>query len=265
MATETVSEPPTILPVGYPYHIGKRIVLHKNANGEIIGHHYLPMSEEDFLHPEEVDQFETSNWHRRVEQDLYHATELGCRRMPDVYGFRRQRMDWQSDAVRPHGLDFAIFSGYSEAWDPTLETLPIRDLGGKPIALFEVTSPATRHIDFGLKFSEYAMVGVPYYLIVDLAAPTGLVELLGYYLDDGVYAPMTRDESLGYWIPELKLWFRWHAMSVVAADENGDDIPNSKQLVDQFLALKTMHAETARADALATELAELKAKLNEAK
>jgi len=90
---------------------------------------------------------------------------------------------------------------------------------------------------------------------------------------------MHRDPKLGYMVPPLKMYFRWQDDRVIAADEDGQDIPDGPELAALYEAetvranaetvradAETVraNAETARADALAAELAELKVKLTDA-
>lgn len=287
MATETVSEPTTILPNGYPFHIGTRLVNHRDADGKIVRHEYVPLTLEDYLHPQEEDRFAVSNRHSIAVRYLGHALELTLRDRPRLKTFIGQRIDWQVDGIEPHAPDAVVLDGYSTPYDDQLGTVPVRDLGCVPLAVFEVTSESTRHTDFGEKLDEFLDVGIPYYFVIDAAAPNGKPVLLAMQRIDDRYRLMPEHPKLGFIIPELKLYFRWENDRLFVADREGVDIPDSATVGAQLDATRLRanaeteranaeaeranaeaeraNAETERANALAQELAELKAKLNEAK
>ena len=280
MATDTLEQTATQLPDEYPFHIGRRPVVHLDHDGNFVEIEYIPLTEEDYLHPQEEDRQMLVEAHVAATFYLRHALKIGLTDRPDLKIFCDHRIDWQLEGLKPLGPDVVVFDNFTREWDPYEGTLPVRDFGAKVVAVFEVTSPSTRHIDFDAKFEVFAEVGIPYYLIVDTAEPNGEPRILGYRLCRGEYRPMHRDPKLGFMVPPLKLYFRWENDRVIAADEDGIDIPDSPELAALYKA-ETERANTeaeranteaelrkqatARAEAFAAELAELKAKLNEAK
>ena len=144
------------------------------------------------------------------------------------------RIDWQHPDIAPHGPDVVVFDRFTAEWDELRGTLPVVDLGIEVVAVFEVTSESTRHIDLDKKFVEYAAVGIPYYIVVDVAEPNGEPNVRGYRLDADRYKPMRRDAELGYFVPGLKMWFRWSNDALVAANEDGQDIPDTLELVESL-------------------------------
>ena len=84
------------------------------------------------------------------------------------------------------------------------------------------------------KFVEYAAVGIPYYIVVDVAEPNGEPNVRGYRLDADRYKPMRRDAELGFMVPGLKMWFRWDNDALVAANEDGQDIPDTLELIESL-------------------------------
>lgn len=294
MATETWPVPETKLPDGYPFHIGTRVICHRDDAGDIVDRECVPLTEEDYLHPEEEDRQMLVEAHYTAAYYLLHALKIGLVDRPELKVFCDHRIDWQIEGLKPLGPDVVVFDNFTKPWDPYPGTLPVRDFGAKAVAAFEVTSPSTRHIDFDAKFEAFADVGIPYYLIVDTAEPNGEPRILGYRLYRGEYRPMHCDPKLGYIVPPLKMYFRWQDDRVIAADEDGHDIPDGPELAALYEAeteranaeayranaeaeranaeAERANAETekskdatARADALAAELAELKARLNESK
>ena len=265
MATVTLRHPATKLPDGYPFHIGTRLVNHRDADGKIVRSEYIPLSIAEYLHPQEEDKFYVSNRHSITVRYLGHALELNLRDRPRLKTFIEQRVDWQVDGIEPHATDAVVLDGYSIPYDDTLGTVHVRDLSCVPVAVFEVTSEATRHTDFGDKLDDYLDVGIPYFFVIDLFVPIGTPVLLAMQRINDRYRLMPEHPKLGFIIPELKLYFRWENDRLIVADREGNDIPDSATIGAELDATRQLAAaEKTRADALAAELAELKANLNEA-
>ena len=278
MTTDTVAQPVTRLPDGYPFHIGTRPVIHRDAAGTVVGHHYEPLTEADYLHPQEEDRFLSSNRHAVALRTLANALTLAVRDRPGRRVFTEHLIDWQRLGIEPHGPDAVVFDGITAPYDDLSGTLNVEDFGAEILALFEVTSASTRHIDFGDKFDEFLELAIPYFIVIDAAAPNGVPIVIGFRYVQGVYREMRRDPELGVLVPPLKLWFRWQQDRLVVADEDGIDIADFDEVTARAETEKaradveTARAESekgradveaARADALALELAELKARLND--
>jgi colicin import membrane protein len=298
MSVGSIQSESPALPNGHPFHIGTRTIIHRNESGEIINTEYVPLTEEDFLHPQEEDRFMLTDPHTIACQYLCHALNVGLRDREKIKVLSDHRIDWQVPGILPHGPDVAVFDNFEAETDDYWGTLHVQDIGAKTMAVFEVTSESTRKIDIGKKFAEFEVVRIPYYLIVDLAAPNGLPDILAFRYSKGNYEEMRRDPKLGFLIPKLGLWFRVEEDRVIVADELGKDIPDSKQMAFQLDDASSRaeseraraesekaraeseraraesekaraesekaraESETARAEALAAELAELKARLS---
>ena len=256
MPTQVLPEVEVKKPDGYPFHIGSRPVLHRDAAGTVVGHHYEPLTEADYLHPQEEDWFVSSNRHAVALRTLANALTLTVRDRPGRRVFAEHRIDWQRLGIEPHGPDAVVFGNMHAPYDDLSGTLPVGDFGAEIVALFQVTSASTRHIDFGDKFDEFLELGIPYFIVIDAAAPNGVPIAIGFRYVRGVYREMRSDPKLGVLVPPLKLSFRWDRDRLVVADEDGIDIPEFEELTTRAEAEKT------RADALAREVAELKVRLN---
>lgn len=270
MPTQLLAEVEAKKPDGYPFHIGKRIVLHRDADGEVVGHHFEPLSEWDYLHPQEEDRFMSADLHSTTLHYLRHALAIGLRHRAELKTYTELRIDWQRSDMEPHGPDAIVFEGMRPGFDRTEGTLPVEDFGAKVVAVFEVTSPATRHMDFGDKFDEFIVLGIPYFVVVDAAAPNQQPTILAFKLSKSGYRLMVDSPKLGVRIPPLDLWLRWESDRLIVADRDSKDIPGEVELVEAYDEQKS-HAEAekaraetekARADGLAKELADLKARLN---
>jgi Putative restriction endonuclease len=259
MSTQTTTEVEAIKPDGYPFHIGTRPVLHRDSAGTVVGHHYEPLTEWDYLHPQEEDRFMSADLHSTTLHYLRQALTIGLRHRPELKTYTELRIDWQRSDMEPHGPDAIVFEGMRPGFDRAEGTLPVEDFGAKVVAVFEVTSPATRHIDFGDKFDEFIVLGIPYFVVVDAAAPNKKPAILAFKLMKSGYRMMLDTPKLGLRIPPLDLWLRWESDRLIVADHLGKDIPDELELVEAY------DEQKARADALALELAQLKARLNDTK
>jgi colicin import membrane protein len=260
MSTD-LQESATKLPDGYPFHIGSRLMHYVDDSGKP-NHKYIPLTLEDFIHPQENDRFMILDQHWTTVTYIRQALELANR---DTKGFRvfsYHRIDWQVDGILPHGPDVAVFENFWQDWDPMKGTLPVKDMGANPIAVIEVTSESTRSADFGKKYIEYAEAGIPYYLIVDYHGPKDTISLYGYRLKNGVYKEMRKDPELGYSIPRTGVFFRLENDILILSDVDGNDIPTNLEM-SKMLENEKQRAEQEkqRADGLAREVAELKARL----
>jgi len=216
-----------------------------NADGSAVELE-VPLTEEDFLHPQEEDQFMIVDAHAVSHQYLVHAIRYGCRHRTGIRLFSEHRVDWQVPGILPHGPDVVVFDRFTVEWNSTNGTLPVVDLGVDVVAVFEITSKSTRHIDLGDKMDEFELARIPYYLVVDEAAPNGIPELLGFRLIDRThYREMRRDPALGFMVPQLALWFRYENGRLIVADEDGKDIPDSRGvgLANDALAEQLMEAK----------------------
>jgi len=235
MSTSTISDwsytPGAVPPPEPPFHIGYRLIHTRNPDGSIADTSCVPLSEEDYLYPQEEDRFMLTNAHVLAVLYLYHAIHMALGRHKELNFkvFADHRIDWQFHDMRPHGPDLVVFTNFTKDWDDSLGTLPVLDMGPDVRLVIEVTSEATRHIDFGRKFDDLEQVGVPYYLVVDLAAPNDIPTMLAFKLERGKYQEMDYDPELGYFIPEISLWFRYQDR-VIVADERGVDVLDSDQL-----------------------------------
>ena len=270
MSTQMTPEVVAKKPDGYPFHIGTRLVNHRDADGTITGHHYEPLTEWDYLHPQEEDRFLSADLHSTTLHYLRQSLKIGLRHRTELTTFTELRIDWQRSDMEPHGPDAIVFEGMRPGFDRAEGTLPVEDFGAKVVAVFEVTSPATRHMDFGDKFDEFIVLGIPYFVVIDAAAPNKKPAILAFKLMKSGYRMMLDTPKLGVRIPPLDLWLRWESDRLIVADRLGNDIPDELELVEAYDEQKARaetekaraEAEKTRADALALEVAELKARFN---
>ena len=231
-----------------PFRIGYRYVTAVGPDGrerQVM----VPLTEEDFLHPQEEDRQLLTDLHTVTVHYLRDAVRIANEGRPGFRVFSDHRIDWQVPGILPHGPDVVAFDNFYAEWDPLRGTLPVRDVGAEVLAVIEVTSEATRATDFEPKFLEYFDAGIPYYVILDAAGPEGFEKVLGYGPGDDGFEPLPRDDRLGVFVPSIDIWLRWAGDRFVAATESGTDIPTALEMARQ-------HKELMR------ELAALKARRN---
>jgi colicin import membrane protein len=260
------------------FHIGYRWVQSGDQSIQV------PLTEADFLHPQEEDRFLITDHHLDAMIDLRQAIQFANHEQPGVRVFCDHRTDWQTGNVLPMGPDVVVFGDFHAEWDGDVGTLTVEDLAVTKLLVVEITSPSTRHVDLGEKPPLYHRVGVPHLLIVDLC-PTGGADpqLLGFRATRKEFVPVKADPEYGIWIPTVEMWFKLEGSKVVSHTRSKERILDNqeavKRLADESARAEAekqraeaekqraeaekqrAEAEKQRADELANELAELKAKL----
>ncbi|MGL6076334.1 MAG: Uma2 family endonuclease [Fimbriiglobus sp.] len=252
LAEATISKAPE-----YPFHIGYRLVQTVDANGKTVSTQ-VPLSFEDFIHPQEEDRFLVTDRHSLSIQYCRYALDYLCQEQPDIRIFSEHRTDWQVEGIKPHGPDVVAYKNFTADWDPSLGTLPVKDVGASPIVVIEVTSESTRKGDFEDKFLEFYDSGIPYYLIVDVACPyPGEAKVLGFRRTKSGYLALKDHDDLGVFVPGVNAYFRLENGELIIADESGKDIPSAVEaalLADSErarakAAMERAEAEKQRAEA----------------
>lgn len=120
--------------------------------------------------------------------------------------------------------------------------------------IIEVTSPATRRTDLGIKRHEYWQCQVPYYVIVDELPGRGLRQLriLGYRHGKRGYQRMALNEQRRLFLEPVKLWLGHESGRVVCYDQQGQPIPDHVQSEQERRRVE----QRAEAEALARRQAE---------
>ncbi len=236
----------------YPFDIGYRYV--KDGQEWV----QIPLTEEDFLHPEEEDQFLCTDAHSVTVTYLRQAIEIANQHRFTLRVFSDHRTDWEEPDIRPMRPDVAVYDHFEGEWNSHEGTLPVHEMEAVPLLVIEVTSPSTRNVDLGRKPPLYDDAKVPYFLIFDFYS-SGLnefvPELLAFRRTKRGYVRMKADADLGVWVPSVEMWFRFEGETVVAFNAKKERILTGVALAQR------LDEETKRADALENELAELRAKL----
>lgn len=233
-----------------PFHIGYRLIRRGEETIQV------PLTEADFLHPQEEDRFLITDDHANAMICIKQAIEVANREQSGVRVFCDHRTDWQAGNVLPMGPDVVAFGDFHVEWAGNVGTLTVEDLGVTKLLAVEITSPSTRHVDMGEKPPLYHRVGVPYLLIVDLCPPGGAEpQILGFRATRKEFVPLKENAEYGIWIPTVQMWFKLEGSRVVAHTAAKERILENRELVQK------LDEKTARVDELEQELAELLAKI----
>jgi len=246
MSADLLATPSQKQPDGYPFHIGTRYIHTIDANGSTEST-AVPLTEEDFLHPQLDDRFMLMDAHSKAVFTLRNAITTAARNRPRMRVFSEHLIDWQVGKIKAHGLDVVVFDNFDVEWDSYEGTLPVGDVGADVVVVFEVTSASTRHVDFGKKFDEFEVVGIPFYLVVDTAAAKDDRRIMGFELVDNNFREMQVEAKLGLQVPGLDLWFRWENDRVYVADADGLDIPDPAELAEQLAKERELATTTEKA------------------
>ncbi len=243
----------------YPFDIGYRYV--KNGSAMV----QVPLTEEDFLHPQEDDRFMLTDAHTSAVTYIRHALKTVHADREGFRVFSDHRIDFQTDDIQPMGPDVIAFDDFDIDWDPTVGTLPVVENELKTLFIAEVTSISTRRMDLHRKPELYHRFHVPYYLIFDLFGGDGEEfesELVAFRWTQRGFVRVKADPAFGVWVPTVLMWFKFDGTRVIAFDEKKRRIPDSTEvtrlLEETSKRNDELHADTKR---LERELAELRAKL----
>jgi Uma2 family endonuclease len=155
----------------------------------------MPLSESEFLHPEEGYHMPNSSFHQ-ITTDT--GTDLLTRRYaadPNVTVFRDVKIEWDNPELLPHVPDICVVMGIQNKGAERTSFVVARE-GARPCLVIEVVSPKYRKADRETKVEEYELAGVQEYVIIDrlVRREQTTYELLGYRLAQGRYRPIAPDE-----------------------------------------------------------------------
>jgi Uma2 family endonuclease len=265
-ATEEKQSETTTQAIHFPF--GWRYVERPSTNG---GFEFdmVPLTLEDRLHPQEDDQVTHGDLHQLIINYLFNVFRKLVAAFPSAVVLNDVLVVWDNEEIRPHGPDLSVIFGVREQKPRTV--FRVAEEGTRPKLLVEVTSPETRKLDLVDRLEEYEVVGVEYYVIVDLLRRRDQItpRLLGYRNVDSRFVPQGANEQGRLWIEPLKIWLGFEGLHLIAYNEAGTPIADYVELYEIVDELREEVAETkaqrdqeaeARAEA-ERRIAELEAEL----
>lgn len=216
---------------------GWRDVLQTNEDGveELVR---IPLTLEDYLHPQEGDKHMNNSDQARMCFYLKSILTTYITSNPPPVIYNEVGMDWNIPNEGHYAPDISIIYNVDEP-ERYRSVFKVADEGTQPSLVIEVTSPSTRHVDFGDKFQAYERVGVPYYIIVDSRVNRRTKELverrvIGYELTPNGYVAMTPNEYGWIWMEPAGLWIGLDGTELQCYDAQGNHLRNQRELLNDL-------------------------------
>ncbi|MEM7531074.1 MAG: Uma2 family endonuclease [Chloroflexota bacterium] len=228
----------------------------------------VPLTYEDYLHPEEGDTLMSISEHEKVLAYVKGVFLTEVPHVPPPTIFREVGMDFNMPNINPYRPDISVVYGVTEPNRPR-STFNVREEGTMPSMVIEVTSPSNRHADFDRKLQGYTQAGVPYYIIIDTiydrrTDEINHREIIGYELTPNGYIIMQPNAEGRLWLDPVGMWIGLEGYEVRCYDTQGDYLPNHQELRQEVTELRTHMANTETQLAnTETQLVESEARANE--
>ncbi len=227
-----------------PFRFGWRTVKRIGPDGAV-KFEDVPMTLEDALHPQEEDRYTLSQAHIDDRSYLKGVFRWALADEPKTYVLADCCVAWDANADLVHGPDIMVVFNVAEKkpW----RTFNVVEEGTRPALIIEVTSKFTRDNDVETKVKEYAQVGVPRYVIVDIDESNGerTIAFIHYQLAPRrkKYEEVAIGANGRVWLPEVGLWLGCANGQVACFDKHG------KQIADHKASIEGRAAADVRADA----------------
>lgn len=210
---------------------GWRVVTEIQADGKM-DTVYIPLTSEEFLHPQEGFHLPNSTFHDDVAS---HARDVLTRRYannPTVGVFRDLLIEWDIPGQKDLCPDTFVAFGISNK-EQNRSKFIVANEGVRPTFVLEVVSPRYRKEDREIKVVQYARTKVQEYVIVDRRRQRGewVEEVLGYRLTEGIYQPIAPDEEGRIYCETVGLLMSLQSGCLVIEDANtGERLLSSLEL-----------------------------------
>lgn len=192
----------------------------------------LPLTPEEFLHPQEGDRLPNSTFHDDVASHVRDVLTRRYANNPTVGVFRDLLIEWDIPGQGDLCPDTFVAFGISNK-DQNRSKFIVANEGVRPTFVLEVVSPRYRKEDRETKVVEYARTRVQEYIIVDRRRQRGQLvdEVLGYRLTEGIYQPITPDSEGRIRCDTVGLLLSLQSGSLVIEDVNtGERLLSSVEL-----------------------------------
>ena len=225
-----------------PYPYGWRYVQRTSSCGKTKWER-VPLTLYDILHPQVGDYRMHSDQHQRFCTYLHDVLTARLANTPNAVVLHDVRVAWDNPDLEAHGPDIAVIFNVRQRQN--WSTFDAAKEGTLPSLIIEVTSPSTRSTDLVDKVREYALAGVPWYVIVDCFEEKGVTQrrLLGYQLTSFGYNRFAPNESGWLWLEPVSVWLSLRGEQIACYDEAGN-------LIADYVSVTKAHVE---AEARATK------------
>jgi Uma2 family endonuclease len=261
------SEEDRLPPSDDPFYYGFRYVWVERDGKEEL--EQVPLTLEDVLHPHYEDHVNQNDTHFQLCNYLYNVLRWRAHHDPTTRVLHDVQINWGVEGMKDHCPDIALFVGVHTHFPRGI--FKVADSGGRVALVIEVTSPNTRLLDVAgttrekNKHRQYAIVGVPFYVVVDYARQREgeAMPIFAYRLmPGGGYALLEADDAGRVWLEPARMllgplddWVAWY-------DEEGRAIEDYTEMVEARAEAEAQAEAEARARAEAeARLRELEAEL----
>jgi Uma2 family endonuclease len=205
----------------------------------------VPLTEKEFLHPQEGYHLPNSTFHDQVASDARDMLTRRYSSSPDVDVFRDLLINWDIDLGNHCPDVFVVFGLRNKGQNR--DTFKVANEGARPTLIMEVVSPRYRKADREIKVLQYAQAGVQEYIIIDRRKYRGqfIDEVIGYRLvQPNAYQPISPDDegrircnTVGLWISlrngQLVLEDSQTGLRLLTAQELEQQATQEQQRADQ--------------------------------
>jgi Uma2 family endonuclease len=208
---------------------------------------YFPLTETDFLHPEEDYHLPSNTFHENTRTELKEILQRRYGQREDVGVFGDLIIEWGIEGLRQHCPDVCVIFGLQDKQKDRSKFI-VPEEGTKPAIVMEVVSPRYRTADREKKVKQYAQAGVEEYLIFDRRRYRGELrdEMLGYRLEAGIYVPIVPDEEGKILSQTLNIWFGMREGKVMLFEGSTGEPLLTSQALEQLAQREQQRAEEER-------------------
>ncbi|MGB0389354.1 MAG: Uma2 family endonuclease [Ardenticatenaceae bacterium] len=185
-----------------------RVLIDHDQTGQEI-YSYQPLTEADFLDPQEGDQFMQGPRHEIDTTDATSIFRYLYRDDPDTVVLSDVKILWGIKGLSEPAPDVAIIPNVGVAEKELPSSFDVVEHGTRPRFVLEIVSPNYRKADREDKVKIYAQAGVEEYIFIDSNwQKSGLVsyEVHGYLLTSRQYWSNPPNDKGWIYSPANKVW-----------------------------------------------------------
>lgn len=217
----------------------------------------MPLTPEEFLHPEEGYRLPNSTFHETTCGDAKDLLDRRYANDPTAGVFRDLLIEWDTPGLTKNSPDVFVAFGIEDK-ESNRRRFNVTRENARPALIIEVVSPEYRKQDREGKVEEYELAGVLEYVILDRVERRRQVsdEVIGYRLVRGRYRLITPDDQGRILCQTVGVWISLQDGQLVMEDaETGERLLTAQELD----AARQAAEAQARAEQAAREAAEAKA------
>ncbi|MDY6782505.1 MAG: Uma2 family endonuclease [Cyanobacteriota bacterium] len=223
---------------------GWRVVTETQPDGTITFTN-IPLTPEEFLHPQEGFHLPNSTFHDDIAGYVKDILTRRYANDPTVGIFRDLLIEWNIVGQGNLCPDTFVAFGIKNK-DQNRSTFIVANEGVRPSFVLEVVSPRYRKQDRETKVVEYARTRVQEYVIVDRRRrrKQWVEEVLGYRLTEGIYQAIVPDEEGRIRCDTVGLLMSFQEGCLIVEDaETGERLLSSLELETANQELETANQE----------------------